>query len=164
MAFTVFILLLIIQRLSELFISAANEKKLRARGGVEYGREHYPFMVTMHTMFIISLIAEYIWRGNNAFSFPFAAALVILVAFKYYVIAVLGENWTTRIIRVPGSAPVTAGPFRYFRHPNYTEVVLEIAVMPLMFNLYYTAVVFSILNAAMLYVRIKAEDRAWILA
>ncbi|MES2266579.1 MAG: isoprenylcysteine carboxylmethyltransferase family protein [Bacteroidota bacterium] len=158
MIFIVFILFLILQRLAELYVSSKNEKWLLKNGAVEYGKEHYPFMVTMHTLFIISVIAEYLWRDDTIASYPLMILFFVLIVIKVIVISTLGHYWNTKIYKVPGTRPVATGIYKYIKHPNYIIVVLEIAIIPLAFGLYYTAIVFTLLNAAMLYVRIKKEN------
>lgn len=159
--FYTFILFLILQRLSELFLNKRNEKWLLQQGAIEYGREHYPFMIALHTCFIISLVVEYVWRGGTTVNYIFLFIFVVLLGFKAYILATLGKYWSTKIYRIPNKAPVLKGPYQFIKHPNYTEVVLEIAVIPLIFHLYITLVVFTALNALMLYVRIKEENKVW---
>ncbi|MCO5936295.1 hypothetical protein NAF17_12165 [Mucilaginibacter sp. RB4R14] len=159
MIFIVFILFLIFQRLAELYVSSKNEKWLLKNGAVEYGKEHYPFMVTMHTLFIIAVIAEYMWRDNTVVSYPLIVLFFVLIVIKTIVISTLGHYWNTKIYKVPGTRPVATGIYKYIKHPNYIIVILEIAIIPLAFGLYYTAVVFTLLNTAMLYVRIKKENK-----
>src|SRR6202012_3578711 len=141
-------------RLMELYVSNRNQKWLEARGAIEYGREHYPFMIALHTLFICSLIAEYWFSSLKQIDFVFLIIYLLLLAFKIWVLSSLGKYWNTRILRVPGAAPVMKGPYKLFKHPNYVVVVLEVAVIPLVFHLYYTAIIFSALNAIMLWVRI----------
>ncbi|MEO6151403.1 MAG: isoprenylcysteine carboxylmethyltransferase family protein [Mucilaginibacter sp.] len=161
MYFAIFISLFIVQRLSELYIARRNQKWLLQQGAVEHGREHYPFMVAMHTLFIISLIAEYFLRDGPPISFVFLGIFIALLLFKFWVISSLGTYWNTRIYRVPNFIPINKGPFKWLKHPNYMEVICEIAVIPLVFHLYYTAVIFTLFNAAMLYVRIGVENKVW---
>ncbi|MFA6247108.1 MAG: isoprenylcysteine carboxylmethyltransferase family protein [Mucilaginibacter sp.] len=158
MIFIIFILFLIFQRLAELYVSSKNEKWLLRNGAVEYGKEHYPYMVAMHTLFIISIIAEYIWRDGTVVSYPLIVFFFILIVIKVIVISTLGHYWNTKIYKVPGTRPVATGIYKYIKHPNYIIVVCEIAIIPLAFGLYYTAIVFTILNALMLTVRIKKEN------
>jgi methyltransferase len=158
MIFIIFILFLIFQRLAELYVSSKNEKWLLRNGAVEYGKEHYPYMVAMHTLFIISIIAEYIWRDGAVVSYPLIVFFFILIVVKVIVISTLGHYWNTKIYKVPGTRPVATGIYKYIKHPNYIIVVCEIAIIPLAFGLYYTAIVFTILNALMLTVRIKKEN------
>ncbi|MFA6248096.1 MAG: isoprenylcysteine carboxylmethyltransferase family protein, partial [Mucilaginibacter sp.] len=124
----------------------------------EYGKEHYPYMVAMHTLFIISIIAEYIWRDGAVVSYPLIVFFFILIVVKVIVISTLGHYWNTKIYKVPGTRPVATGIYKYIKHPNYMIVICEIAIIPLAFGLYYTAIVFTILNALMLTVRIKKEN------
>ncbi|MCC8423786.1 isoprenylcysteine carboxyl methyltransferase family protein [Mucilaginibacter sp. UR6-11] len=161
MYFVVFISLLILQRLSELYISSRNEKWLLQNGAIEYGQGHYPFMVAMHTLFIIAIIAEYNLRGGTPISWGFLAAFLLVLSFKFWALSSLGKYWNTKIYRIPGVYPVKKGPYKIFRHPNYMEVIGEIALIPLAFHLYYTAIIFTVLNAAMLTVRISVENKVW---
>ncbi|MGZ3822537.1 MAG: isoprenylcysteine carboxyl methyltransferase family protein [Mucilaginibacter sp.] len=161
MYFILFILFLVIQRLTELYISKKNEKWLLAHGAVEYGREHYPFIVALHTLFILSMIIEYYLSGGQAMNVIFLALLILLLLFKYWILSSLGTYWNTRIYRVPGAVAVKKGPYKLFKHPNYVDVVCEIAIIPLVFHLYYTAIIFSVLNAVMLWVRIGVENKVW---
>jgi methyltransferase len=161
MYFIIFISFLILQRLSELYISSRNEKWLLQNGAIQYGQSHYPFMVALHTLFIISIIAEYNWRGGTLISGGFLIAFLLVLAFKFWALSSLGKYWNTKIYRVPGVYPVKKGPYKLFKHPNYMEVVCEIALIPLVFHLYYTAIIFTLLNAAMLTVRISVENKVW---
>jgi methyltransferase len=161
MYFIAFIIILITQRLTELYISRRNEKWLLSQGAVEYGHEHYPWMVATHTAFILSLIAEYYLRGGEPMSLTFLALFMLLLLVKFWILVSLGTYWNTKIYRIPGSAPVRRGPYKFFKHPNYVDVVCEIAIIPLVFQLYYTAIIFSILNAVMLTVRLNVENKIW---
>ena len=158
MIFTIFILCLIFQRLAELYVSSKNEKWLLKNGAIEYGKEHYPFMVAMHTLFIISVIAEYIWRDDTVVNYALIILFFVLIVIKAIVISTLGHYWNTKIYKVPGTRPVATGIYKYIKHPNYIIVICEIAIIPLAFGLYYTAVVFTLFNAIMLTVRIKKEN------
>jgi len=158
MIFILFMSFLIAQRQFELYISSRNAKWLVQNGAIEYGRRHYPFIVVMHTLFVISLIAEYIWRGNNVVNYYLLILFFILIGIKTIVISTLGRYWNTRIYKIPGSEPVATGIYKYVKHPNYIIVICEIAVIPLTFHLYYTALIFSILNAIMLSIRIRKEN------
>jgi methyltransferase len=161
MYFIIFILFVITQRLSELYIARGNEKWLRSQGAVEYGKEHYPFIVALHTLFIISIIVEYILRGNTQINFVFLVLFALLLLFKFWALSSLGKYWNTKIFRVPGAGPVKKGPYKLFKHPNYFIVICEIAIIPMVFHLYYTAIIFTVLNAVMLTVRIRVENKVW---
>ena len=158
MIFIIFILFLIFQRLAELYVSSKNEKWLLRNGAIEYGKEHYPFMVAMHTLFIISVIAEYIWRDDTIVSYPLIILFFLLIVIKVVMISTLGHYWNTKIYKVPGTRPVATGIYKYIKHPNYIIVICEIVIIPLAFGLYYTAIAFTILNAIMLTVRIRKEN------
>ncbi len=161
-AFIIFILSLIALRLIELYISARNEKWLLSQGAIEYGREHYPFVVALHTCFIISLAAEYVFsKAPHPINYLFLTLVIIVILFKWWLMSSLGKYWNTRIYRIPGSVAVRKGPYKFIKHPNYVDVVCEIAMIPLIFHLYYTAVIFSVLNAIMLTVRITVENKVW---
>ena len=105
MLFFIYISLLVIQRLSELSIAKKNEQWVRAQGAIEYGREHYPYIVALHTLFFVSMIAEYIWRGGPLVIWLAFVLVVLLMAFKYWTLASLGKYWNTKILRVPGASP-----------------------------------------------------------
>ncbi len=161
MLFLILISFVILQRVTELTIAKQNEKWLLRKGAVEYGQKHYPFLVAMHTLFILSLIYEYSGTSEPRTSYLFLFLYILLLALKIWTIASLGRFWNTKILRIPGMHFIKRGPYKFLRHPNYLIVIAEIAVIPLTFHLYYTAVIFSLLNAAMLMIRIKEENNAW---
>lgn len=148
---------LVMQRLGELAFAQINTERLRAMGGVEFGAAHYPLMVALHASWLVGLWV--LGRDRPIITF-WLAVFVILQAGRLWVIASLGRHWTTRIIVLPGAAPVTRGPYRWFKHPNYLVVALEIAVVPLALGLPVFALVFSIANAAVLGYRIRIENEA----
>jgi methyltransferase len=154
--------LVAIQRLLELRLSRRNERSIRARGALERGRGHYPLMVGLHVLWLLSTLVEGILRGPGLPAYwPIPLALFLLVQpLRYWAILSLGDYWNTRVLVVPGAKLVRRGPYRYFRHPNYVVVFVEIATFPLIFGAWVTALVFSILNTALLYVRIREENRA----
>lgn len=161
MYFIIFISVFILQRLSELYISRQNEKWLLQNGAIEYGQSHYPYIVAMHTLFIISMIAEYILQGGTPISYVFLGLFILVLLFKYWALSSLGKYWNTKIYRIPGVYPIKKGPYKLFKHPNYMEVICEIAIIPMVFNLYYTAIIFTVLNAVMLSIRISVENKVW---
>jgi methyltransferase len=154
--------LVALQRLLELVLSRRNERILRACGAIERGQKHYPLIVAMHVLWLLSTLVEGALRGPDFPTYwPVPLALFLLVQLlRYWAIFSLGENWNTRILVVPGAQLVRRGPYRYFRHPNYVVVVVEILTFPLIFGAWITALVFSLLNAMLLSVRIKEENRA----
>lgn len=161
--YTLLVLLVAVQRLAELRVSRRNERRLRARGAVEAGAGHYPVMVGLHAAFLVACVVEVRLLGRPFLPLLGVPALGVLLAaqgLRYWTLATLGERWTTRVLVPPGEPLVAAGPFRYLRHPNYLAVVLEILALPLVHTAWLTALVFSLANAALLRVRIEAEERA----
>ncbi len=159
MHFIIFMACLVSLRLAELVVARRNEVWLRANGAVEYGQKHYPIIVALHTGFLISLIAEYYYRAPVATNFILLAVFITLILIKVYVISTLGKYWNTKILHIHGVPLVRKGLYKYIKHPNYVIVVCEIAIIPFIFQLYATAIIFSILNALMLYVRIGEENK-----
>ncbi len=149
----------ILERLAELVISSRNTKALKARGAVEAGAGHYLVMVVLHVSWLVAVTS---WVGfTHSQANPiFVAAYVLVQLLRIWVMASLGRYWTTRIISLPDAPLVAGGPYKFLRHPNYVVVTLEVAILPLVYGAYPIAVVFSLLNAAMLYVRIRAENAA----
>lgn len=150
----VFITFLIVQRLGELALARRNTRLLLAAGAVEHGASHYPLIVALHTAWLVA-IAVLGW-GNPVHP-AWLAAFAVLQVLRLWILGTLGGRWTTRIIVLPQPL-VKRGPFRFLRHPNYTLVVLEIAVAPMVLGLVGVALVFSLLNAAVLAVRLRAEN------
>jgi methyltransferase len=148
---------LIVQRLAELGFAQWNTARLRGAGGVEFGAAHYPLMVALHAFWLLGL-----WMlGHDRSIDPFwLTVFILLQAGRLWVVATLGWRWTTRVIVLPGVAPVARGPYRWLRHPNYWIVVAEIAVVPLALYLPLFALVFSLANAALLATRIRVENQA----
>ncbi|MEO8547685.1 MAG: isoprenylcysteine carboxylmethyltransferase family protein [Sphingomicrobium sp.] len=145
------------QRLSELWLSNRNTRHLLDQGAVEVGRSHYLLLVSVHVAWLAAL---WWWAPGQPINWTLVALFVLLQFARVWVIATLGPRWTTRIIVLPGAPLVRAGPYRFVDHPNYLIVALEIAILPLAFDLAGVALIFSILNAAILTVRIRAENQA----
>ncbi|MBY5320141.1 MULTISPECIES: isoprenylcysteine carboxyl methyltransferase family protein [Rhizobium] len=146
-----------LQRLGELVLARRNTAALLAKGAREVAPEHYPVMVALHASWIIGLWLTAPGRPVALFWFLVFMGLQVL---RLWVLATLKGRWTTRIIVLPGASLVRSGPYRFLRHPNYAIVVGEIAALPLAFGLPFYAIVFSLLNALILYVRVKAENAA----
>jgi isoprenylcysteine carboxyl methyltransferase (ICMT) family protein YpbQ len=149
--------LVTLQRLGELVLARRNTARLRARGAIEIGAGHYPQLVLMHTAWLAAL---WIFGRDQDVDLVALSAFVVMQGLRLWVLATLGERWTTRIILLPGAPLVRSGPYRYFSHPNYAVVSAEIALLPLALHLPWLALVFTILNAAVLTIRIRAERRA----
>jgi len=146
-----------LQRLVELPIANANTKRLLASGGHEVGAGHYPLIVALHASWLVTL---WLLAPTRPIEIPFLLSFLIILAGRIWVLRTLGRRWTTRIIVVPGEQLVRTGPYRIVDHPNYLVVIGEVAVLPLVFGLWQVSLIFSILNAAILAVRIKAENSA----
>nr|AYM53931.1 hypothetical protein [Corallococcus coralloides] len=158
-----FMALLVAERLVELVLSKRNAERAFARGGVETGQAHYRFMVVFHTLFLVSCVAEVLGLRPafpGTWGWVALGGAVTAQGLRYWAIATLGERWNSRIIVVPELPPVTGGPYRFLRHPNYVAVVLELAAVPLIHGAWRTALFFSVGNAALLFVRIRAEEAA----
>ncbi len=152
---------LIVQRLAELGYARWNTSRLLAQGGVEFGGAHYLLLVALHAFWIMALWVS----GHDRNVDPLWLALfVVLQAVRLWALVTLGRRWTTRVIVLPGSPPIVDGPYRFVRHPNYWVVAGEIAVVPLALGLPAVALVFSLANAALLYLRISVENAALIWA
>ncbi len=134
-----------------------------ARGGVEYGRSHYPAMVVLHVGLLVGAVAEVVlldrvflpWLG-----WPMLVVVLLAQALRWWCIATLGPQWNTRVVVVPGAGRVTSGPYRWVRHPNYVAVVAEGVSLPLVHTAWITSTVFTVLNAFLLRTRIGVENRA----
>lgn len=161
--FTGFVLVLVLERLFELRLSRRNSAWARARGAVEYGRRHLPWMKLLHTGFFLSCIAE-VWLLSRPF-YPWLGAVCLALALasqalRYWTIATLGPRWNIAVLVLPGMPAEARGPFRFVKHPNYLAVIVEVFAVPAMHSAFLTAVVFSVLNAVLLTVRIRCEEAA----
>jgi methyltransferase len=146
-----------LQRLGELVLARRNTARLLARGGQEAGAGHYPLIVLLHAAWLAGLWLLGLNQTTNLF---WLGVFVVLQLLRLWVIATLGERWTTRIIVLPEAPLVAAGPYRFVSHPNYCVVAAEILVLPLVFGLVWYGVVFSVLNGLVLWLRIRTEDAA----
>ena len=164
-AYLVLILLTGVERIAELLISRRNARIAFSKGGVEYGFRHFPFMVALHTGLLLACLAE-VFLLNRPFipllGWPMLALALLAQAGRYWCIVSLGEQWNTRVIVVPGAGRVAArGPYRWLRHPNYVIVAIEGIALPLVYDAWITAIVFTVLNAILLLrFRIPIENGA----
>lgn len=164
--FVVFVLTTGVERLNELRISRRNAADAFARGGVETGRGHFPWMVALHTGLLVGAVVEVLAADRPfipALGWPMLAIAIGCQAARLWIIASLGRQWNTRVIVVPGAGRVRRGPYRWawLPHPNYLVVVIEGIALPLVHTAWVTAIVFTVLNAVLLAAfRIPAEDRA----
>jgi methyltransferase len=145
------------QRLMELVIAKRNTALLMAKGAVEHAPGHYPLMVALHTAWLGGL---WLLAGGLRPDPWLTSAYLLVQGLRVWTLATLGRRWTTKIIVIPGETLVARGPYRFISHPNYVVVALEILILPLIFGLVWYALLFSALNAAILAIRIRAENEA----
>ena len=155
--------LVVVVRFVELGVAKRNRAWAMERGGVETGAEHYPVMVALHTALFAGCLLE-VPLADRPFlpwlGWPMLALLVGAHVLRWWCIRTLGPQWNTRVIRVPGAALVSGGPYRWLRHPNYVAVVVEGFALPLVHTAWVTALAFTVLNALLLRVRLRVENQA----
>lgn len=151
------------ERLAELVVAQRNLAWSRERGGVEFGAGHYPVMVLLHTGLLVGCLAE-VYLLHRPFlpwlGWPMLAVVLAAQVLRWWCITTLGRQWNTRVVVIPGAARIDGGPYRFFSHPNYVAVVAEGIALPLVHSAWITACVFTMLNAALLSVRISTENSA----
>lgn len=156
--------LIIAQRIVELVIAKRNEKRALARGAVESGKSHYLLIVSLHVAWFVGLIVEGALTDFQPLDSPWAdilfSAWVGLQAIRFWILWALGPSWNTRVLVIPGDKRVVRGPYRIMKHPNYVVVILELAIVPLTFGLWWTAILATVLNAVLMMIRIPIESRA----
>ena len=161
--YTVLVGLVGIERLAELVVAKRNLAHSLARGGHEAGFGHYPAMVVLHSGLLAGCLLE-VWLADRPFvpalGWVMLAVVLAAQALRWWCIRTLGPQWNTRIVVVPGLTRVTGGPYRLFAHPNYVAVVAEGIALPLVHTAWITALVFTLLNAVLLRVRIRTENLA----
>jgi methyltransferase len=160
--FIAFFIVIVLQRLIELLIAKSNEKLMKQQGAIEFGTMHYRFMVLIHMLFFSAFIVEKLSLNRGLSQLWILLLLTFLGAqvIRIWAITSLGKYWNTKIIVLPNSAVVRRGPYRYIKHPNYFVVAIELIVIPLLFEAYYTACLFTILNGLILSIRIREEEKA----
>ncbi|PZG13720.1 isoprenylcysteine carboxyl methyltransferase family protein [Nonomuraea aridisoli] len=163
MAYALLIGLVVLERLAELVVARRNLAWARSKGGVEYGRRHYPWIVAAHVGLLAAAPAE-VWLLDRPFvpalGWPMLAVVVLAQGLRWWCIGTLGRRWNTRVVVVPGMPLVERGPYRWLRHPNYVAVVAEGIALPLVHAAWLTALVFTVVNAVLLTVRVRVEDSA----
>jgi methyltransferase len=153
----VILALVTLQRIGELFLARRNTQRLLQEGAREHGAGHYPLIVAVHALWLATLWWLAPTRPVDGF---WLAVFAVIELVRIWVLATLGRRWTTRIIVLPGADMVRSGPYRFVNHPNYWVVTGEMAVLPLVFGLWQVALVFTLVNAAVLSIRIGEENRA----
>ncbi|OBG59921.1 MULTISPECIES: isoprenylcysteine carboxyl methyltransferase family protein [unclassified Mycobacterium] len=163
MYYCLFILAIAAERVVELAVAQRNTKWSLAQGGKEFGRDHYPAMVGMHALLLVSCLVETFalarpfvpWLG-----WPMLTVVALSTVVRWRCVRILGKRWNPRLIVLPGAPLVRDGLYRWVRHPNYAAVTAEVAALPLVHSAWLTAIAFSVANAAVLRVRIRAENAA----
>lgn len=160
--FWIFFAFLVSQRFVELLLAKRNEQIVKSKGALEFDRDGYKYIVGTHVAFFISLVLEkfLLQRELNKFWVVYLLIFLIAQTLRYWAISSLGVNWNTKVLVVPGSERVSTGPYKYFKHPNYIAVIAEIAVIPLIFSCYITAILFSMINLILVRRRIEIEENA----
>ena len=160
--FYLFFTSIVLQRLCELAIAKRNEKWMKNAGGREFGQNHYYLIIFIHTLFLMSFLLEVTvadkvlspaWPGIFLF-------FCLTQCVRLWAIKSLGRFWNTKIMVVPGASIIKNGPYRFLKHPNYFVVALEFILIPFLFQAYFTAIVFTLLNTVILTIRISAEEKA----
>ncbi|MBA3021258.1 isoprenylcysteine carboxyl methyltransferase family protein [Propionicimonas sp.] len=160
-AYLVLIAAVAVERLVELVISRRNLAWARTQGGFESGFGHYPFMVVLHTGLLVACVLEATQQPFiPALGWSMLVVVVLAQALRWWCIGTLGPRWNTHIVVIPGLPLISSGPYRWLRHPNYVAVVAEGIALPLVHSAWMTAIVFTVLNAGLLRVRISAENAA----
>jgi methyltransferase len=161
--FTVLVLAVAVERLTEVVRSRRNSAWSLRHGGVETGQRHYPVMVALHTALLLGALTE-VWVRGPEFVPVLGWSMFALVlgaqALRFWCMAALGRRWNTRVIVVPGMPPVRRGPYRFLAHPNYVAVVVEGFALPLVHSAWITALLFSVANLALLRIRLRVENEA----
>jgi methyltransferase len=155
--------LVAVERLVELVVSQRNRAWSRQRGGTEFGAGHYPAMIVLHTALLAGCVFEVLMLHRPfipSLGWPMLVLVVAAQALRWWCIATLGHQWNTRAIVIPGAQRITSGPYRVFPHPNYVAVVVEGVALPLVHSAWLTALVFTVLNAAVLWIRLRVENNA----
>jgi methyltransferase len=161
--YTLLIAAIAVERVAELVVSKRNLAWSRARGGSEFGAEHYPVMVVLHAGLLVGCLLEPIALPRPfipALAWPMLAVVLAAQGLRWWCITTLGPQWNTRVVVVPGAPRVTGGPYRFVSHPNYVAVIAEGVALPLVHTAWLTALLFTVLNAALLTTRIHVEDTA----
>jgi len=161
------LVIIIFERLAELIVSQRHAAALLRRGGVESGAGHFPVMVALHVGLLAGCVIEPLALHRTfipALAWPMLVVVVAANSLRWWCIATLGQRWTARVIVLPGLPLVRSGPYRWFAHPNYVAVVVEGAALPLVGSAWITACTFTVLNAALLTVRLRCETRALVAA
>jgi methyltransferase len=161
-AYSLLVLAVSVERVAELVVAQRHLRWARARGAIEAGRAHYPYLIVLHGALLLGCVTE-VWALDRPFFVWLAVPMLVLLAasqaLRWWCISTLGPQWNTRVVVVPGMPLVRTGPYRWLRHPNYVAVVTEGLALPLVHTAWVTALLFTVLNAAVLTMRIRCENQ-----
>lgn len=163
MYYHAFVFAIAVERLVELLVARRNAAWSMSQGGREFGQGHYPAMVSMHALLLVSCIAEVSERHRPfipGVGWPMVTVVALSTVVRWWCVGVLGKHWNPRLIVIPGAPLVRRGPYRWLHHPNYSAVVAEVAALPLVHSAWLTAIAFTTVNALVLKVRIRTENAA----
>lgn len=161
--FVILFAIVVIQRIIELAYARHNERKMKNKGAIEVGKEHYKWIILLHVFFFLSLFGEVWEKGGELGAYWFLFFMLFLFAQlgRFWTLYSLGEYWNTKIIVLPGEKRVTKGPYRFLKHPNYAIVLIELFSLPLIFGAFFTSFLFVVAHIVMIYfIRIPAEEKA----
>ncbi|MFB7026687.1 MULTISPECIES: isoprenylcysteine carboxyl methyltransferase family protein [unclassified Streptomyces] len=161
--YVLLVLAVAVERGVELVVARRNTAWALSRAGVEYGRGHYPVMVVLHTAMLICCLLEPVLARRPfvpVLGWSMLSLVLLSQALRWWCVTTLGPHWNTRVIVVPGTLLIGAGPYRLLRHPNYIAVAVEVATLPLVHSAWLSAVTFSTANAVLLAVRLRCENAA----
>jgi methyltransferase len=162
-AYLTLIVAVALERVAELVVSKRNLAWSRERGGTEFGAGHYPVMVVLHTALLVGCVVEVVALHRPflpALGWSMFAVVIATQVLRWWCITTLGQQWNTRVVVIPGAERITGGPYRLLPHPNYLVVVIEGIALPLVHTAWLTAIVFTVLNAALLRTRLRVENEA----
>lgn len=148
--------------LVELVVSVRNERELRARGAVEPVGDVYALMQVVYPLSFVAILIEGWQRGPERDMWLVAGFTIFIAAkiLKYWAITSLGIRWTFRVLVPPTSTPVSVGPYRVLRHPNYIAVMGELLGAALAAHAAITGAVALAAFGVLILLRIRVEERA----
>lgn len=157
------VILIISQRLSELYIAERNRAWALKAGAQEFGTRHYPLFFLLHIGWLIGWVIESnLGRSSiSEFWYLWFSLFMMAQGLRYWCMVSLGQLWNTRILVIPNGLAINKGPYRFLRHPNYLAVAIELISVPLIFDAVITATLVTFLNTVLiLAIRIPQENNA----
>lgn len=147
---------------AEAVLSRRHERTLRAAGAVEPEDDVYALMQVLYPACFLIMAGESWLRGTGLSRLAVAGAVVFSCAkaLKYWAVASLGVRWTFRVLVPPGSVPISTGPYRFVRHPNYIAVAGELLGMALLAKAPLSGPLSILAFGSLMLARIRVEERA----